>query len=659
MVGANTLQEFARYARGRGCSVSLPRAKTHGKGSVDKLKTGLNERPGPRKPTLRSQAESGTSRLLLSQEQIFAKLTKLSAAETDRKLQDSCARNRSLPDAVLAAILAKFQKERYESGFGALFENLMMAKHVSPRRFQTAYSMLQSCTTVQLRSVVEKLKMIQTKNKVFFLRLSFIANCRLEDHKNVVHCLHQFKESGVQLARYEVRPYLKAVYNIHGLKAHKESYKEMSDIYDGLPLGVLHDKINLMARYGLESEAREALLVLKQRAEYDMFCAAYIRSLSVLGRMRELDNFMNGIPRNEQLLATPVLGAIRFSYGIQRMPKKLAEMEGKLTELKHPEDHVARSREFHLEPARVCGGRIATSEDIKDLVADLKLTKRAYGIYTLLRESGALADDRKRSEAVNLLMRSWTNESQPVSERRNAFRGLLHLKAFKSSQLFELMHRQDPPLNMECYKDMIFAFDKPKDASRFVDEGVKHRLFGCAVPMRERLMSLYSMRGFHEESTQQFQDCRSQGFTPNWRMYFRQLLDLYSNGDHDNAHEQLLRMHADGILLSENEYLEVLHILSRSRVAETATSFVEELHAAGVPLTCRTYNGLMQILAREAMSQETVTVFQKMEDRGVAKDVVSGYLKARAIDAVRDTIVDPIYQKGQEAERVSDLRAQG
>jgi len=47
-----------------------------------------------------------------------------------------------------------------------------------------------------------------------------------------------------------------------------------------------------------------------------------------------------------------------------------------------------------------------------------------------------------------------------------------------------------------------------------------------------------------------------------------------------------------------------------------------------------------------------------MEDRGVAKDVVSGYLRARAIDSLRDTKVDPIHQNGQEAELVSDLTAQ-
>lgn len=78
----------------------------------------------------------------------------------------------------------------------------------------------------------------------------------------------------------------------------------------------------------------------------------------------------------------------------------------------------------------------------------------------------------------------------------------------------------------------------------------------------------------------------------------------------------------------------MLRILSQSRAAETATNFVEDLHAAGVRLTCRTYNGLMQILAKEAMAQQAVAVFQKMEDRGVAKDVVSGYLKATAIGAV-------------------------
>mmetsp|Transcript_3659 Transcript_3659/g.5190 ORF Transcript_3659/g.5190 Transcript_3659/m.5190 type:complete len:110 (+) Transcript_3659:200-529(+) len=109
------------------------------------------------------------------------------------------------------------------------------------------------------------------------------------------------------------------------------------------------------------------------------------------------------------------------------------------------------------------------------------------------------------------------------------------------------------------------------------------------------------MSGCHEESTQQFLDCRSQGFTPSWRIYICQVLHLYSDGDYGNAQEELQRMHADGELFD----LKVLHVLSRTRAAETATNFVEQLHAAGSPLTCRTYNGLMQILSKEAMPQET------------------------------------------------------
>mmetsp|Transcript_29983 Transcript_29983/g.115123 ORF Transcript_29983/g.115123 Transcript_29983/m.115123 type:complete len:461 (+) Transcript_29983:1033-2415(+) len=460
--------------------------------------------------------------------------------------------------------------------------------------------------------------MIEAKNKVLFSKLSWIVYCRLADCNNIVQCFHQLRAGGQKVSPREARLYMIAVYNVHGLKAYKESYEATSDMYNAPSVGMLHDRIYLLSKHGLEREAKDALLELKscQRAGPEVFCANSIVSLSMLGRIRELDSFVDGILRDEQPLAIPVQNAIRESYTIHRMPKKLAEIERKVSEWKHPSEHLAPRRELtQFGRIKACG-RIVVSENLKALVADRKF------------------DDLKRSETEDLLLQYWRNESQPVSARRAAFVALLRLKALNSSQLFEVLHREDLPLNIACYQAMIMAFDEPKDGSRFVDEGVRNRIFGFSVPVRHSLMNLYSMSGYHEESRHQFLDCRSQGFTPSWAMYRSLLLDLYRTGDHDNAQEELQRMHADGILLSENEYLEMLRILSQSRAAETATNFVEDLHAAGVRLTCRTYNGLMQILAKEAMAQQAVAVFQKMEDRGVAKDVVSGYLKATAIGAV-------------------------
>jgi len=73
MVRLNGLREFASHARCGGWSASLREPKTPGKGSLNQLKTGLIERPRPRKPRIRSQAESGTSGLHLSERKIRAK----------------------------------------------------------------------------------------------------------------------------------------------------------------------------------------------------------------------------------------------------------------------------------------------------------------------------------------------------------------------------------------------------------------------------------------------------------------------------------------------------------------------------------------------------------------------------------------------------------